>query len=111
VSVTAAFERLSNLGFPDQFQKQSGWILRNKRMDTAGDMGSTGLMDALPARSFTQYVATAIALNTRHLNRLRRAVRRTALAHRSAGRDHAAEERWDGEGGNSQSAGRREPHE
>jgi hypothetical protein len=67
-------------------------------------MGSTGLMVAVPARSFTQYVAMAVALNTIHLDRLRRALRRTALANRGAGRDHAAEERWEDEGGSSQNA-------
>ena len=80
-------------------------------MDTAGVMGSTGLMHAAPARAFTQYVATVVALNTRHLSALRRVLRRAALANRSAGRDHAAEERWDGEGGNSQSPVRPDPHE
>jgi hypothetical protein len=67
-------------------------------------------MQASPAGSFSQYVATAIALNARHLGRLRRVVDRTALANRAAGDDSAAEERWDGEGGNSQSAAvRRHP--
>jgi hypothetical protein len=73
-------------------------------MDTAAVMGSTELMDASPARAFTQYVATVVALNARYLSRVRRALARTALADRGAGRDHAAEERWDGEGGNSQNA-------
>ena len=69
------------------------------------------MMDAVPARSFTLYVATVVALNARHLSRLRGSLRRTVLANRSAGRDRAAEERWDGEGGNSQNAAvRRPPH-
>src|SRR6185503_5833695 len=65
---------------------------RNKEMDTAGVMGFTGLMRAASVRSFTQYVAMVVALNTKHLSRLRRTLRRTALADRAAGRDRAAEE-------------------
>jgi hypothetical protein len=68
-------------------------------MDTAGVMGSTELVDAVPARSFTQYVAIAAALHTKYLNRVRRTTKRTALA--DLGRDGAAEERWEGEGGKS----------
>jgi hypothetical protein len=74
-------------------------------MDTARVMGSTGLVDVAPARSFTQYVAIAAALHTKHLSRLRRIVKRTALA--DPGRDPAAEERWEGEGGSSQHAAAR----
>ena len=54
--------------------------------------------------SFTQYVAAVIALNARHLSRLRRTARRASLAKLGAGRDLSAEERWDGEGGGSQDA-------
>ena len=75
-------------------------------MDTARVMGSTGLVDLAPTRSFTQYVAIAAALHTnhltKHLSRLRRIMKRTALA--DPGRDPAAEERWEGEGGNLQNA-------
>jgi hypothetical protein len=61
-------------------------------------------MHVAAARTFTQYVAMVVELNTKHLSRLRRTLRRTALADR-AGRDHAAEERWEGEGGNSRNTG------
>jgi hypothetical protein len=81
--------------------------LRNKKMDTAGVMGSTELMHVAAARSFSQYVAMVVGLNAKHLNRLRRTLRRTALADGGAGRDHAAEERWEGEGGNSRNVGMR----
>ena len=65
-------------------------------------MGSTGLVDVAPARSFTQYVAIAAALHTKHLNRVRRTIKRTTLA--DPGRDLAAEQRWEGEGGKSAGA-------
>ena len=71
-------------------------------MDTAGVMGSTGLVDVVPARSFTQYVAIAAALHAKHLSRVRRVIKRTTLS--DPGRDSAAEERWEGEGGKSDSA-------
>lgn len=59
---------------------------------------------AIPlAGSFTQYVAAIVELNRPRLDRLRRAVRSAARA--SA--DPLAEQRWDGEGGNSQSAAAR----
>jgi hypothetical protein len=68
-------------------------------------MGSTGLVDVFPARSFTQYVAIAAALHAKHLNRMRRTIKRTVLA--DPGSDAAAEERWEGEGGSSQHAAAR----
>jgi len=76
-------------------------------MDTARVMGSTAQVDAFPVGSFTKYVAVAAALYTKHLNRVRR-TKRTALA--EPGGDPAAEERWEGEGGNSRNAAvRRHP--
>jgi hypothetical protein len=55
------------------------------------------------AGSFAQYVAAIVELNRPRLERVRRAVRRAV--HVPA--DPRGEERWDGEGGNFQSASAR----
>ena len=58
-------------------------------------------------RSFTQYVATVVALNAKYFGRLRRVAEHRALGIRRIGRDEPAEERWYGEGGNLQTAASR----
>jgi hypothetical protein len=59
--------------------------------------------------SFRDYVAAVSALNASHFSVRRERLRQTALASRRVGRDEGAEQRWYGEGGNSQSAAGRQP--
>jgi hypothetical protein len=58
--------------------------------------------------SFAEYVSSVVNLNAKYFTRLRLAQGRKALASRRIGRDEGAEQRWYGEGGNSQTADSRQ---
>jgi hypothetical protein len=58
--------------------------------------------------SFADYVASVVNLNAKYFSVLRLARERKSLATRVVGRDEGAEQRWYGEGGNSQTAASRQ---